>query len=69
MLVVKVEVWPGGDVRRAKKIHTIHIGNVSNLAPVSDYEVFVDGKPYMIRGHKREDGALALIKKVLEKAV
>lgn len=39
MLVVKVEVWPGGEPDRAFEISRIGIANVSGMAPVSDYEM------------------------------
>lgn len=39
MLVLRVEVWPGGDHGRAYEIARVGIANVSGLAPVSDYRV------------------------------
>jgi hypothetical protein len=39
VLVVKVEIWPGGSFDRAFEISRIGIANVSNLAEVSDYEM------------------------------
>jgi hypothetical protein len=39
MLVVKVEVWPGGDEGQAFEISRIGVANVSLLDDVSDYEV------------------------------
>jgi hypothetical protein len=39
MLVIKVELWPGGDERFKTVLARAGIGNVSNLAEVSDYEV------------------------------
>lgn len=37
MVVIKVELWPGGDATRAKKLGEAHIWNKSNLAPISNY--------------------------------
>jgi hypothetical protein len=39
MLVIKVELWPGGDEQFKSVLARAGIGNVSNLADVSDYEV------------------------------
>lgn len=39
MLVVKVEVWPGGNGNRAFEISRIGIANESMLATYSDYSV------------------------------
>jgi hypothetical protein len=39
VLVIKTEIWPGGDVDRAYEISRIGICNVSKLAPISDYEM------------------------------
>jgi len=50
---------------------TVLIGNVSDLAPVSDYvySVSVNGERIsqgIVRGHRREDGWKALLKKIAE---
>lgn len=65
MLVVRVEVWPGGDEKRRREIDRIEIGNVSNLAPVSDYEVRRDRATAMVRGHERSAGAWLLIRRAM----
>lgn len=39
MLVVKVEVWPGGDYARSFEISRVGIANVSKMTPVSNYEM------------------------------
>jgi hypothetical protein len=45
MLVIKVELWPGGDERYKTVLARAGIGNISNLADVSDYEVLAsEGK-------------------------
>jgi hypothetical protein len=36
MLVVKIELWPGGAADRAREIGRPRIANVSDLAEVSD---------------------------------
>lgn len=74
MMVVKVEVWPGGDESRAKEIDRLYIWNVSRLAEVSDYR-YTDEDPRgrqgdipwagWVRGHRRIEGAFALLHKAL----
>lgn len=67
MLAVTVEVWPGGDIRRRKVIHTLAFANVSNLDEISTYEVFIDGERVDdIPEHRRSEGALKLIAMALE---
>jgi hypothetical protein len=39
MIVVTIELLPGGRQHLRKSIATMHISNVSELADVSDYEV------------------------------
>lgn len=39
MIVVKLELWPGGDKNRAIDLGSAEIANVSNLADLSAYEV------------------------------
>jgi hypothetical protein len=39
MLVIRVELWPGGDERFKTVLARAGIGNISNLADVSDYEI------------------------------
>jgi hypothetical protein len=39
MLVVRVELWPGGERIFARQIAQMRIGNISNLAPVSTYRI------------------------------
>lgn len=40
MLVIKVEIWPGGDPNRAREIGRMGMANVSDLDETSDY-IFV----------------------------
>lgn len=70
MLVVSVEVWPGGDIRRRRAIGTASIVNISDLADTSDYEVYVDGEQYPnVEGHVRSAGPWPLIARALAPAV
>lgn len=72
MLVVKVEVWPGGDESRAREIERLYAGNISSLADVSDYiyrfgdRDWMDGNSAHVFGHRRSDGAWELVRRILE---
>lgn len=67
MLVVTVEIWPGGDQLRRHVIGTLNAGNVSHLAEVSDYLYSLDGGDQTeLTGHVRDEGAWELIRKILE---
>ena len=70
MLVVPLEIWPGGARSARYQIGKLEIWNVSDLAPVSDYGVRLTiGSTVTtaeVTGHKRSDGATALIRKALE---
>jgi hypothetical protein len=77
-LIVKIEMHPSGDPHRAQEVATIEIENVSNLAAVSDYvwRLNTDGlcksptqRVGKVYRHRRDDGALELLRKVLEKAL
>ena len=46
MVVVKLEIWPGGDELKMREIGRAHIANISNLADVSDYSVILFGGIY-----------------------
>jgi hypothetical protein len=39
MLVITIEVWPGGSARMRRRTAEMRISNLSNLAAVSDYLV------------------------------
>lgn len=66
MLRVDVMLCPGGAEELARKIDVLYIWNVSNLAPLSDYEVLGYNGLVSVKGHKREDGALALVRKAIQ---
>lgn len=73
MLVVKVEVWPGGESDRAFEISRIGIANVSGLRRYSDYEVTAllerdrDEQVMRIRvtDHEREAGWVPLVRRTM----
>ena len=66
MMVVTVEIWGGGDVRRKAHVSTMTIVNESHLAELSNYDVWIDGKQLgTVRRHRRSDGAWALVKRAL----
>jgi len=70
VLVVKLEIWPGGDETTRKEIGRMHVSNQSELAEVSDYEAMVslNGKRQRtkVRGHVRAHGAWELVWRVLD---
>jgi hypothetical protein len=59
MLRVTVEILPGGDETRARVLATAEVGNVSDLAETSDYDLSVteghnpltNTPPWSRRGH------------------
>lgn len=66
MIVVKVELWPGGHENGAREIHRLGIANVSNLRELSDYLVVVkedngNETHRLVEGHPRSEGIEALI--------
>jgi hypothetical protein len=71
VLVVKVEVWPGGIFSRAFEVSRVGIANVSDLARHSDYEVTAlmsrdrDERVVRtkIRSHDRELGWVPLVQR------
>lgn len=68
MLVVRVEIWPGGDPERAQEIGRMGLANVSNLAEDSTYvftsltdrHVEAEG---IIRNHTRSSGFWRLVER------
>ena len=77
MIRVTIELYPGGDASRAETIGQIDIANVSGLARTSSYDCKVDatGCPAMnippvkarfaVHGHRRDEGVLKLLYRVL----
>lgn len=78
MLVVKVEIWPGGSETSSFEIARLELINVSDLAEVSDYVAHINqsgaahlGVPSFYRqlavsSHSRCDGPWRLIKRTLD---
>lgn len=82
MIVVKVELWPGGDMSKAREIASMNISNVSNLAARSDYRVIVDEQPsditgmtdgmnenFVVQNHKRRQSVWAIVGRAAYSAV
>ena len=70
MMVVTVEIWPGGSPRGKVHVGTITITNVTLLAAVSDYDVWCDGSQLgTVRKHRRADGAWSLVRRALRLVV
>jgi hypothetical protein len=75
MLILTVDFVPAGIQARRRTIASMHIGNVSGLSDVSDYEVNVmeganplSGTParlasFEVRDHDRQQSVWALIAK------
>lgn len=73
MIVVKIELWPGGNADRAEEIGRAALANISDLDRVSDYvAVAVDDKGtdalMLIEGHKRADGFWPLLARIFAAA-
>ena len=81
MLVVRAEIWPGGDADAGYQVGEIKVANESDLAELSNYsaEVTQMAAPshgvtgiatrVQVNDHYRRDGAWALILRVLEIAL
>lgn len=65
MLVVRVELWPGGRQLGSRELGRAGIANVSELADRSDYLVVrLDASGTnqgVVRGHRRTDGFWPLV--------
>lgn len=78
MMVVSVQIWPGGDESFRFEIGRMEVSNMSNLAEISDYHAHVvqQSAPRLdvdaidrivwAKGHPRREGAWALVKRVLD---
>jgi len=81
MLVITAEIWPGGDETRKQLAGEMRIANESDLADVSSYsagilQVADPGSgaagwqsELLFHGHRRSDGAWALVRAVLNQAL
>lgn len=79
MLVVRVEIWPGGYELGKREIAKMEVGNISDLADTSDYIARLEeygnerlGIPkskatVQVTGHARRSTVWSLIRKILEK--
>lgn len=71
MLIVKVEIWPGGEFDRAFEITRLGIANVTRPAAVCDYELTAllqrdsDERVHKsrINAHVRSDGWIPLVRR------
>jgi hypothetical protein len=72
MIVVKIELWPGGNQYAAKEIARAEIWNESNLAPISKYgyELTDDHGRTQIGmvTHQRKHGIWRLLATVMQEA-
>lgn len=72
MLVIRVEIWPGGNPRGRRTIGTAAIANVSELANVSDYTVaLMDERGYVsdvreVHRHRRSAGFWPLLARAFQ---
>lgn len=81
MLLVRVELWPSGDYRRAKTVASMVIGNTSDLADSSDYEITASENgadhlgiapseaKFSIKSHVRKQTVWALLARAAAEAV
>lgn len=60
MLMVRIELWPGGNRQAATEIGRMAIANISDLAETSDYRVKARDDhgevEVQVRGHLRSSG-------------
>jgi len=80
MMVVRIEIWPGGDEQAAFEIGRMDVANVGAVADVGAYAASVTqratptiGVPSFVRSvtvasHPRGDGPWALVARVLGEA-
>jgi|GEM_PF-925310 hypothetical protein len=66
MIVVRVELWPGGDPRPLKQIAILGIVNVGSAGDGRHaYEARFEGRIAHL-SHRRGDGALGLVARAIE---
>lgn len=70
MLAIDIQIWPGGDHQRRFSISGVAAANISGLADVSDYYAIIVEDGHVtgtahIEGHPRQDGAVALLRRIL----
>ncbi|MCP3471820.1 hypothetical protein NLM33_25130 [Bradyrhizobium sp. CCGUVB1N3] len=81
MLVVTVEIFPGGFETARRTVGTLRIANESNLADVSDYQVVairsanpLTDEPagvaeFRVLGHDRRQAVWKLLQRACEEAI
>ncbi|WLB25258.1 hypothetical protein QIH85_25700 [Bradyrhizobium japonicum] len=81
MLVVTVELWPAGRSALRRPLGTLHIGNVSDLADLSDYRCIametanpLTGTPsgiarFSVLAHARRQRVWALLQRACGEAM
>lgn len=82
MLVIKVELWPGGDAGERREIAHMRISNISNLAERSDYRIVATEQPsditgmpdgmsesFVVQNHKRRQSVWAIVGRAAYSAV
>jgi hypothetical protein len=76
MLLVKLELWPHGNEAAKRDVGELRIANVSKFTAISEYKVDAwesrsdtDLRRFAFPSikHRRDDGALALLARVLAK--
>lgn len=70
-LRVTIDAHPAGDPDRRQRLTELTIGNLTALAPVSNYGIWVgtyDGRPpdLIVRRHRRAHGAVTLVARALD---
>lgn len=80
MIVVYVEMWPGGDGSRAQPLGSLAIANESNLSLLSNYSFEIDEAPNpalgieqlqrkgVITGHNQNQSVWKLIRRAIDAA-
>ena len=75
MIRVTIKIWPGGCEARAREVARMNIANISDLAAVSDYEIWASSDAHRPSGqpafeasgkvvsHKRKDSIWVLVAK------
>jgi hypothetical protein len=69
-MVATVDIWPGGDDTRVRRLARIGVAMVTEAEGVADYVAVIveDGRAAaaaVVNGHRREDGPLVLLDRVL----
>lgn len=80
MLIVRAEIWPGGDPAGGFEIGSMEVANESLALGVSSYSVNIQQTAHAgigiepllldltVSGHRRSDGVWALVRQILNAA-